>query len=374
MKSQPQFSVLALAVAAALGTAAVGQAQATPQNVSAKFNANNASATCSGTCADNNGTTTNNNVSAGSVALPAFDKSKGVLTGVQLSLKSTRTQTLYGSLKPGGKSGTGTGSIDGSSTAQLSAPGISSQSYTKILSHAQTSTSGSIDSTSSATTTDTASSLGVSSSNLNNYVGTSSSTVSGIDLTAPTISVTDGGMDTGTNTLNWDGTLSAAYSYLLHANPSFADSNTQTSLTLNFGTVNKNASVGPKSFNLYNDLFSSGSQVGLALTGITPGSGNSSALSTDLTRFSDLSSGSHNSYTASFDTSKVGKFSNTYTLALADVNPGGAATNSLKDYTMTLNLNGTVQAPTNPVPAPGSLAIMAAGLLGLAGIRKRRRR
>jgi hypothetical protein len=166
-----------------------------------------------------------------------------------------------------------------------------------------------------------------------------------------------------TYTLAWGGKLTASYDYLLHSGPSFDGSTTQLTLDLDLGTfvVGDSASLGFDVFNL------TGDRVGLDLDGIQ-GSGDTSALTTDLAAFLGLAAGASNGYLAFLDTSAEGAFAATYILSLSDADVGAASSRS--NYFLTLNLTGNVVAPT-AVPEPATLTLLGLGLLGL-GWRHRR--
>ena len=139
-----------------------------------------------------------------------------------------------------------------------------------------------------------------------------------------------------------------------------------TSLTLDFLTVNEGDIVSPQNFSLYNLLQTAGYTADLALLSITPGGGNSAALTTNLATFSSLASGSFSSWQASVNTANQGTFSNTWTLQFKSSN-GGTVYSGDTAQTLTLTANVII------VPEPGALALAAAGI-GLAAVGWVRRR
>jgi len=91
-------------------------------------------------------------------------------------------------------------------------------------------------------------------SSLDSYVGSGTVTVS---RTTPTFYATQAtnefnGKSTTQYNLDWAGNLSATYTYLLHAAPSFDSGSSIDSLTLDFGSVEQNSTVSSLGFSIFN--------------------------------------------------------------------------------------------------------------------------
>jgi hypothetical protein len=138
-----------------------------------------------------------------------------------------------------------------------------------------------------------------------------------------------------------------------------------TTLSLDFFTVNEGDSVSPQGFSLYNLLQTAGYTADLALTNIIS-SNPTGPFSTNLSLFSNLASGSSNSWQVFLNTGSQGTFSNTWTLQFKSANAGSVYTG---DSTQTLTLSANVIV----VPEPGALALAGLGI-GLAGWLIRRRK
>ena len=139
-----------------------------------------------------------------------------------------------------------------------------------------------------------------------------------------------------------------------------------TTLTLDFLSVNQGDSVSPQNFSLYNLLQTAGFTADLALLSITPGLGNTDALSTNLSLFNSLASGTFNSYQATVNTSNQGTFTNTWTLSFKSSNANAIYSG---DSTQTLTLTTNVII----VPEPGALALAGLGIAAAAWAFRRRR-
>lgn len=317
-------------------------------------------------------------IGVSSADLAPFDPSQGVLTGTAIELTSTRTQTLSGTIN-NGQSGTTITTGTGTSDAKLTAPGVNATFSRVMTSDGVTMGSGSSTSfgptTDSGTATDIISAVG--STALNNYVGTGTvvaklATASQFTVASSfTYGLPNKTSSSATYALDWAGSINATYDYVLHAAPALGSAGDQ-SLTLDFGTVAQNTTASPLSFSLFNLLGSSVSslnQAGLTLDSISGPVG--SPLTTNLTRFSNLTAGSSDPFQAFLDTSRLGDFSATYTLGLSDAAIGTSS--SRNTYSLTLNLAGNVAAPVG-VPEPSSLALLGAGLIGIGYQWRRRQR
>ena len=324
-----------------------------------------------------NATNTNNGASIANVGLSQFNAATGVLTGVDLQVSSSRSQTISGSGYKGNGAGK-TASGNGSSTASVTAAGASLAFLPAIAltggsCSLATGGTGSISCnwgpTNSATTT-TNGSAAVNSANLNDYVGGGSVNAS---LTTPSLSVTDTqstnqGQASGSSAtykVTWSGNIQANYSYLLHADGSFNGSTDQNSLTLDFGNVAQNSAPSTLGFSIFNLL--SADRTGLDLNSFA-GSGDTGRFSSGLGSFTNMAAGSGTSpFNASLLTDTLGTFSAQYIINLSDTASIGASSTRL-NQTLTLNLIGNVTA----VPVPSAVWLFGSALLGFLGVSRRK--
>lgn len=170
----------------------------------------------------------------------------------------------------------------------------------------------------------------------------------------------DGTSGLGTTSLTSQ-TVSMLGTVLDPAVASFASGSTTTSLLLDFGSVQQNASASPLNFDLWNLVQTSGYTANLALLNVLSGTGNTGAISTTLpSSFNNLAAGDSFSYSASLATNTAGFFTNVYTLEFKSANNGSVFTGDTPQ-TLTLTVQGVIV-----VPEPRALALAAIGI-GLAG-------
>ncbi|PKD42323.1 PEP-CTERM sorting domain-containing protein [Methylomonas sp. Kb3] len=366
------------AIAVLLGVSGIAQAALTVTSGPVSFSGSASVTATGGQVAST--TNSNNGATIANVALGQFDVANGVLTGVDIQLTSNRTQTINGSgNKNNGPGRTVNGS--GTSNALMSAAGVSAAFVPNLtqagsgcaLAHGPT---GPVNcswgpNTAAAATTDTT--VGADDQNLKDYVGGGSVNAS---LSLPTLSATTtmsstagqpGSGSSATYKVDWAGSLQANYSYLLHSLASFDASSANNTLTLDFGTVAQN--TGPTlSFSLFN--LADADRIGLDLDSVS-GSGDTGALTTNLTAFNDLAQGSSVAFIANLLTSTTGVFSAQYLINLSDADFGASSTR--QNHQLTLNLVGNVVGNVAAVPVPGAVWLFGSAMLGLVGLQKRKR-
>lgn len=314
-----------------------------------------------------------------------FDSSLGVLTGVKVTLTSTRTQTtvLNGtSSNSGNKTNTGSNSV----TGKLTAPGVSS-SFSTLSQSGSCGKGGSLTAcpkTIGPTGSTTNATYNLSSGSFSSYSGPGTVNVSlSSKLTATN---TASGPWTSTSdayTVDWSGTVGVEYSYDQHSDASFNSASTNVDvLTLDFGTVDLNSSPSAQMFDIYN-LLKSDLNADLRL-GLSYDAADSSqsgdtgqfSISSPFSIISALSAGSADSFSVNFDTSQIGTFSAIYNLAFVDASGQDCFGSTGSNY-LTLKIIGNVvdseHNPPPPLPEPGTLALIGGGLLLLGGLRLRRR-
>jgi hypothetical protein len=122
--------------------------------------------------------------------------------------------------------------------------------------------------------------------------------------------------------------LSYTATVLGHAVPSFDAAVQMTTLTIDFGIVEAGTGLYSLPFNIRNLGAGPSTTAGLDLDSIA-GSGSTGVITTDLSPFNNLTAGTNNAYSCSFDTAIAGTFSATYHLGLSDENlPGSTAPGS----------------------------------------------
>lgn len=179
-------------------------------------------------------------------------------------------------------------------------------------------------------------------------------------LTIDNLATTSEVAGTGSTDPNNAATFTAIV--LDHAEASFNVAADQDALLIDFGSVWQGSAVPDIPFGLFNLVGTPSFTAGLDLDSIF-GTGDTAVLTVDLATFINLPAGSSNGYLASLDTTNPGAFFATYTLAVSDQNLLGA----LPGTSLVLTLQGHVGV----IPEPGTLLLLAGGLLAL---RRRRRR
>jgi len=150
-----------------------------------------------------------------------------------------------------------------------------------------------------------------------------------------------------------------------HSNGSFASNADLNALTFNFGSFAPGSGTSSAQKGISNLVTTALFTAGLDLVSITPTSGDTGILTTNLSSFSNLAAGGTHNFDVFFNHNTAGVYSAVYTLHLSDQQTLAGATTQ----DVTLTLTGTV------VPEPPSVVYGAiASLVGFGFLRRHRRR
>jgi endonuclease I len=159
--------------------------------------------------------------------------------------------------------------------------------------------------------------VGLSSSTTTAGLKSGTITVDNLDIT------TGGGTNKGAN--DPDDVITVSAVVVDHASPSLSNSQTVSSLTLDFGTVEQNSDSPTMSFMIYNREQTAGYTAGLNLDSVAV-SGDVDAFADTIRPFSNLSAGAGNTLTVTLNTTATGTFACDYALTCSDEHiPGSKA-------------------------------------------------
>ncbi|WP_310476957.1 PEPxxWA-CTERM sorting domain-containing protein [Sandarakinorhabdus sp.] len=311
------------------------------------------------------------------IPISRFDTNTGILVGARMSvtLPYTVSVSATGAIPASGSGRTvdvtsgisGTVSIGGTSistTSFAATPKCNSGDCLNQSSNNTSSTTGTLSGTTAVASSNLVNLAGTGAGSVNFSTSVSNSNTriingSGVTTGFARSAFVVGGATAASNV------YSVAYDYLNFANPSFSNSSTVTSSSLNFGSLALGSGPALLNFNITN--IGNINTAGLSLTSISRSTSNSQFTSTISTFTNGLDGGFTNNYSISFNPLVVGTVNDIFTFTFADFAPTGSVGG--RNYTLTMNVAGDV---FDPVPEPASWMMMMLGF-GLVGSIARRR-
>ena len=289
----------------------------------------------------------------------------GVITGAQFKFFTTIDQTLSGTGFVSAGSNQFKFAADGGGSPTLLLPAVQQITRSVTLHAGCTSLQGAgCGFDASGNTQSFQDLLPIPVDKLNDFIG-HATVIGHADVSDFRVSTTGQGDGQATIKIDFAGEGELHFKYDRHADLSFKSDAAQTALKIDFDVDSSQTQFKffqPASvFNRPGD-----DQVGLDFDGIAEAKGDTTVLGIDLESFAALAAGQGKSFSAFFQGKLPGDYHAEYKLKFSDEDVG--ASNSRLTYFATIELNAHV------VPEPGTWALMASGLGGLAWAARRRRR